>query len=161
MRLVQLVRPLQHLKPGDVTALLADDGIAILPGGIETITLDLKRNTLTLTGTPEALEQAQELLRLLDVPARTAPLTLKIVQGTKWVEKSATVRNNKRTRVAEPGRYDFTVTPHFNRGGTISVLVESPTEKLYKTLQPGKSESFAFKDCLVWVKIGTLNEPGR
>jgi type II secretory pathway component GspD/PulD (secretin) len=149
MPISSLTISLKHLKPGDVTALFADDGISILPDGIETLTLNLKRNAIGFAGTPEALEQARELVRLLDVPARTAPLTFKIVQGAKSVEKTVRVRNNKRVHLAEPGRYSFDVTPHFNRNNSISVLVESPSEKLFKVLQVNQSESLRFKDCVV------------
>ncbi len=145
--------PLRHLTPGALAQTLGDELQALLPEGIEAMTLELKKSAVTFTGTPEALAQVETLLKLLDVPPIRMKVTLKIVQGTRSAQKDGMAINNKPLLLTEPGRYRFHVTPHRSASGLIWMLIESPVEKFYKKVAPGKAESIRFADCVVWVTV--------
>ncbi|MGC4045433.1 MAG: hypothetical protein QM758_16705 [Armatimonas sp.] len=153
------VFPLKYLTPAGVANMLSDDTKLMVPEGIESMTLELKKNSLTFSGTPEALEQMGNLLKLLDKPVRKVKVTLRIVQGQKQATTSTEAKNNKRCQISEPGRYDFTVMPHINGDDTVSLAIESPTEKAFRRITPGKPLSVAFKDCTVWLSVSVPDIP--
>lgn len=150
---------LKYTTPAAVASMLSDDTKLMLPDGIDSMTLELKKSALTFAGTPEALEQVGSLLKLLDVPTKKVKVTLRIVQGQKQATVSTEAKNNKRCQVADPGRYEFTLMPHINGDGSVSLAIESATEKAFRRISPGKPLSVAFKDCTVWLSVNVSDTP--
>ena len=151
--------PLKNLTPATLAGILSDEKTLLLPDGIESITLELKKRAVTFSGTREGLEQVGVLLKLLDKPARIVNISLKLVRGGKVVATpSVRAVNNKRTRLQSPGVYNLELVAHANGDGTISVRLETATEKSVKRLAPGKPESFAFKYTTIAV-TATVEKP--
>lgn len=138
--------PLKNLTPAALAGILADEKTLLLPDGIETVTLDLKKKAVSFSGSSESLEQVGILLKLLDVAAPTVSFSLKLVRDGKTVATpTIKVVSNKSAALQSPGLYNFELKPHVNGDGTVSLQLETATEKGLKRLTPGKPESYIFK----------------
>ena len=151
--------PLQHLTPSVLAGMLTEENQLLLPDGIESMTLELKKKAVTFSGTPESLEQVSVLLKLLDVPTRYVKITVEVVRGGKTVGKpSVRAANNKRISVRAPDLYAFELKPHINGDGTVAVLLETDSEKAMRRVPPGKAVPIPFKNSVVLVSA-TIEPP--
>lgn len=144
--------PLTNLTPSALAGMLADEKTLLLPDGIDAMTLEVRKKSVTFSGTHDGLAQVALLIRMLDKPARRVTLSLRLVRDGKVVATPTVLAvNNKKSILQSPGLYNLELLPHVFGDGAVSVQVETATEKAVRRLTPGKAESIPFKYTTVWI----------
>ena len=140
---------LRFIKPSEFMAQLAPGDRAdrpviasLVPIGITSLSPDDTKNSLTITGTPEAVRQIEEIVRLLDVKPREVRLQVRILRAPIMANiapeaelpesrvvatADAVVRNNAPLNlhaVGEGQLFRVFVTPHINGDRSITLSAE-------------------------------------
>ena len=151
--------PLKYLSTGSLAGILADPKSLLLPEGIESVTLELKKNAVTFVGSAESVAQAEELLRLLDVKPKQVDLVVRLIRDGKELGRSAvSTASGQPTRATVLGLFVYDLLPRANGDGTILVRIETDSEKAVRRLTPGKPQSIPFKDVQIVVSAAVKKE---
>ncbi len=124
---------LRFVSPSEVVAALKASAAGALPPGAVELTPDDRDNTLSVRGSDAAIAKVKELVALLDVPARTVRVKLRVVRAWfvddgKMQEDTLgtpviTTINNRTAAVSVSGRGGYTValTPRVNGDDSITL----------------------------------------
>jgi type IV pilus assembly protein PilQ len=81
-----------HIRASDVQAMLADPASPLLPRDSSTVVVDSRSNTLIIKGTPAEHQLIENLIRVVDVPARQVLLEVRIVSADEYFGQSLGAR---------------------------------------------------------------------
>jgi hypothetical protein len=110
-----------------VLRLLEDSARKPLTQGLERLTPDDSRKTLTLAGSPEAIKTVEQVTRWLDVPTPQVEVLIDLEeQPGSPLQGRAILRQNERGSVVLVGkdsRLTLQLMPHLNRDGTCTMAM--------------------------------------
>jgi hypothetical protein len=149
----------KNLSPVALASTLLNPDYPLLSKGLQALTLDIATGTLVLVGPLDVLHQMERILRQMDHKPREVRIEFRLQKNEKdlWKGEVPAAQNNKPT---EWSRNDFhlTFTPHINGDDTLSLVVETASQKRFIRLAAGQRSSLAFDEGTLIVKAG---QPSR
>ena len=119
---------LRHVAPSLMSQRLFDPTAAHpLTEGLERLSPDDTRKTLTLSGPPEVVKTVEQAVRWLDVPTPRIELEVEIMEfpGKPLQGRALVSQNTQGTLLifGRQSRYQLQVSPHLNGDGTCSMAI--------------------------------------
>ncbi|MGC4045434.1 MAG: hypothetical protein QM758_16710 [Armatimonas sp.] len=137
----------KNLPSSELAHTLLDPDIPRVMQDIKSITVEMSTNSLVLVGPTDVLLKTEQLLRMLDQKPREVKLEFRLEKDGKevWKGEIAKAKNNKAAYWSR-GNFQLIFTPHVNGDGSLSLVVETNSQKRYARINSAKPFPLSFDE---------------